>query len=131
MSGTAAPGDSDTRTPTRLVDVPQVTLRLARIRDGRIEPYAQEVAPGELWRAWRLSEVSVSARRVSGEFLPPEFATAALEVKAGWTRFDAEKIVVVLEEDAQAVFRGEVLTGEDSSTRTVIYYSSDRGLTFG
>ena len=123
--------DSDTRTPTRLVDVPQVTLRLARVRDGRIEPYAQEVAPGELWRAWRLSEVSVSARRVSGEFLPPEFATAALEVKAGWTRFDAEKILVVLEEDAQAVFRGEVLTGDDRSTRTVIYYSSDRGLTFG
>ena len=61
--------DQDIRTPTRLVDDPQVTLRLARVRDGRIVPYADEVVPGELWRAWRLSEVNVTARRVSGEAL--------------------------------------------------------------
>ena len=123
--------DSDTRTPTRLIDDPQVTLRLARVRDGRIEPYAQEAAPDEPWRAWRLSEVSVSARRVSGEFLPLELGVAAQEAKTDWTRFDAEKILVVLEEGVPPGFAGTVLTGEDGSTRTTIYYSSDRGLTFG
>ena len=101
--------DSDARTPTRLVDDLQVTLRLARVRDGRIEPYAQEAAPDEPWRAWRLSEVSVSARRVSGEFLPLELGAAAQEAKADWTRFDAEKILVVLEEDAPPGLSGEAL----------------------
>ena len=122
---------SDMRTPTRLVDDPQVTLRLARVRDGRIEPYVHEADPDEPWRAWRFSEVSVSARRVRGEFLPPELAPAAREAKAGWTRFDAEKILTVLEEDVVAGFSGEVLTGDDGSTRTAIYYNSDRGVTFG
>ena len=60
--------DSDVRTPTRIADDPQITLRLARVLNGRIEPYAQEVEP---WRAWRLSEVNVTRRRVSGEALPP------------------------------------------------------------
>ena len=122
---------SDTRTPTRLVDDPHVTLRLACVRDGRIEPFAQEVTPDEPWRAWRFSEVTVSTRRVKGEFVAPELAAAARDAKAGWTRFDAEKILAVLKEDTAAGFSGEVLTGDDGSTRTAIHYNSDRGLTFG
>ena len=39
--------DSDVRTPTRLDDNPQVTLRLARVIDGRIEPYARNAASDE------------------------------------------------------------------------------------
>ena len=39
--------DSDVRTPTRLDDSPQVTLRLARVVDGRIEPYAFDAAPDD------------------------------------------------------------------------------------
>ena len=57
--------DKDVRTATRLADDPHVTLRLARVRAGRIEPYAQGAAHEE-WRAWRLSEVSVAKRRISG-----------------------------------------------------------------
>ena len=62
--------ESDVRTPTRLDEDPRITLRLARVRDGRVEPYARAAAPDEAWLAWRLSEVSVSARRVGGEASP-------------------------------------------------------------
>ena len=89
--------ESDVRTPTRLDDDPSVTLRLARVRDGRVEPYAHAAAPDETWRAWRLSEVRVSARRVGGEAVPPDYAEAARAAKADWTRYDADKILVVLE----------------------------------
>ena len=94
----AGPWDSDVRTPTRLDDQPQVTLRLARAVDGRIEPYARDAAPDEPWRTWRLSEVNVSARRVGGEAVPPEHGEAARVAKEGWTRYDSDTFLVVLEQ---------------------------------
>ena len=105
--------DNDARTPTRLVDEPQVTLRLACVRDGRIEPYAYDSAPDEPWRAWRLSEVNVTARRVGGEAVPAEHAAAAAASKANWTRFDSEKVLVVLEEadTAEGRLLGSTLDG--------------------
>ena len=120
---------SDTRTPTRLNDNPQVTLRLARARDGRIEPYAHSAAPIERWRAWRLSEVNVSAHRVAGEALSPEHAAAARVAKADWTRFDADKILVVLERSdaGDGVLVGAVLSGADGDKST-LRYDPIRGL---
>ena len=121
--------DGDIRTPTRLADDPQVTLRLACVRDGRIEPYAQADAP---WRAWRLSEVNFPARRVSGEALPSDLGSAAeVAKKTGWTRFDTDKILIVLRSTPQSILSGDVLTGADSSTKAVMAYSRDWGLTFG
>ena len=90
--------DSDVRTPTRIDDTPQVTLRLARVTDGRIEPYARDDAPDKPWRAWRLSEVNVPEWWVGGEAFPPEHAEAAQAAKADWMRFDSDKILVVLEQ---------------------------------
>ena len=66
--------DSDVRTPTRLNDDPQVPLRLACVRDGRIEPYAGSAPGNELWRDWRLSEVNVASRRFGGEAIPSDYA---------------------------------------------------------
>ena len=86
----------DAHTPTRLNDDMPVTLRLARIRADRIQPYAQEAAPNELWRAWRLSEVSISGRRVGAEALPPAMTQAAIYAKAEWSSFDKDKLLVVL-----------------------------------
>ena len=121
--------DSDIRTPTRLSDDPQRTLRLALVRGGGVEPYAQADEP---WRAWRLSEVNVSARRVCGEVLPPDLASAARVAKnTGWTRFDEDKILTVLQTSRQSALSGEVLTGPNGATTCVIAYSRDRGLTFG
>lgn len=123
--------DSDVRTPTRLVDDPQVTLRLARVRDGRIEPYAPHAEADEPWRAWRLSEVNMSARRVSGEAVPPEYADAAQAAKSDWTRFDADKILVVLEETEaeDQTLSGAVLSGGESPKGIRLSYHSQRGLT--
>lgn len=91
--------DADIRTPTRLADDVQRTLRLAHMRDGRIVPYAVIAAPDELWRAWRLSEVSISARKVTGEAVPQELAEAARRARADWTRYDDDKLLLVLEGD--------------------------------
>ena len=125
--------DSDVRTPTRLDDSPQVTLRLARVVDGRIEPYARDAAPDEPWRAWRLSEVNVSARRVGGEAIPPELDEAARSVKAVWTRFDSDKLLVVVgQADTAGRTRvGMALSANDADPTPVqISYHQGRGLEF-
>ena len=123
--------DSDVRTPTRLVDDPQKTLRLARVRNGCIEPYAPHVEPDEPWRAWRLSEVSISARRVGGEALPPEYADAVQAAKRDWTRFDADKILVVLEETEAGgqTLSGTAMSGGETPTHVRLSYDPQRGLT--
>ena len=122
--------DSDARTPTRLNDVAQVTLRLACVRDGRIEPYAHRAATDELWRAWRLSEVSVAAHRVGGEAVPPAHAEGARAARAHWTRFDAEKILVVLERSdaAEGILSGVAMAGDESGNEVRIGYDPIRGL---
>ena len=121
--------DIDARTPTRHTDDLRVTLRLARVRGGQVVPYALDAAPGEAWRAWRLSEVSVSARRVGDEAIPPDHAKAAREAKAEWTRFDKEKLLVLLEESETS---GASLIGSlrsaDGSKTVEICYDSVRGL---
>ena len=93
--------DSDTRTPTRLMDQPQRTLRLARVRNGAVRPYANDTNPQ---RAWRLSEVNVSENRVGGERLPGDHAQACEHVKADWQTYDAEKILVVLQQSDDGLF---------------------------
>lgn len=123
--------DSDVRTPTRLVDDPQVTLRLTRSRGARIEPYAPYAEPDEPWRAWRLSEVSVAARRVGGEAVPPEYAAAVQVAKAAWMRFDSDKILVVLEETeaGNQTLSGTAMSGGEAPTDIRLSYNPQRGLT--
>ena len=110
--------DSDERIPTRLADDPQVTLRLACIRDGRVVPYAQDI---ELWRAWRLSEVNVTTRRVSGEAVSPKHEAIVREAKRDWTRFDADKVLVLLERngDAEAGFWGSAVSADEDVKKGV------------
>ena len=121
--------DSDVRTPTRLADDPHVTLRLARIEGERVEPYArQDASAGEAWRAWRLSEVSVSAGRVSGEAEPaPEYAKAARAAKMDWARYDAEKVLVLLKSfDADETLYGAAVSVGEKEVR--LSYNSRVGL---
>ena len=117
--------DSDVRTPTRLTEDPRVTLRLALVRGGRIEPYALEHAPDELWRAWRLSEVDVSQRHVASEAFPLRLAEVAREVKADWGRYDEDKVLVVLEEAGDGQLVGAVM-GPDGER--AISYTDETGL---
>ena len=126
--------DSDVRTPTRLNDDPQVTLRLARISGGRIEPYAHDSAADDPRLAWRLSEVNASQRRVGGEALDPAHAKAAQAAKANWSGYDTDKVLVVLDQ-ADTVYQswlGEVLSPHDTTpVRVELRYDRRRGLALG
>ena len=124
--------DSDVRTPTRLADDPRVTLRLGRVHQGRIEPYAHRIAPDEAWAvAWRLSEVNVSARRVGGEALPPDHSEATRAAKMDWTRFDEDKFLLVLESSAaDGSLVGWASSGDEAPTRIRLRYDPKIGLTW-
>ena len=85
--------ESETRTPTRLEDRPTVTLRLARLRDGIVVPYADHPDPR---RAWALSEVSIAKYRIA-ICPPPHGLAAAIEVaRAQWGRWERESEQVLL-----------------------------------
>lgn len=120
--------ESDMRTPTRLAEDPRVTLRLARLLNDRIEPYALAHAPEEPWRAWRLSEVDISQRHVTGETVPSRFAEAAREARTDWGRYDEDKMLVVLEEAGNDGLVGAVM-GPDG--KRGVYYSAEAGLAVG
>ena len=124
--------DNDVRTPTRLADDPHVTLRLARYRDGRVEPYARDGVADEPWQAWRLSELTVSARRVADKWVKPEHGEAAAAAKRDWTRFDREKILLVLEETGtrDTALIGTVSSSISPLTVSSVGYDSREGLTF-
>ena len=116
--------DSDLRTPTRLMDQPQVTLRLARLENGAIRPY---YADPQDWRAWRLSEVNVSERGISGEWTNSEEAAAVVQLKAEWRVYDADKIVVVLFGERGA-YQGHA---SNEKGQVTIRYDSQQGLLWG
>lgn len=83
--GADHPGwDEDTRTPTRLGEE-MTTLRLARVEDGRLEPWRPDPDPH---CAWALSEVAVRKYRV------PDVLTAGVEddpiVAFDWPRADLD-----------------------------------------
>lgn len=85
--------EPDTHTPTRLEEQPQVTLRLALLRDGAVVPYAADDDPA---RAWALSEVSVAQHRVAACPVPAGLEAAAAEARAGWGRWEREADAVIL-----------------------------------
>ena len=110
----------DVATATRLVDDPQVTLRLAVVRSGCVEPYVKTTA-GERWRGWRLSEVNVARRRVTGEAIPAEHAQAANEAKAEWGRYDQDKLLILLRETDGELVGSAVCSNGDTRPVTVEY----------
>lgn len=120
--------DADTRTPTRLEDEPQVTLRLARrAPDGRVVPWA-EAAESEI--AWALSEVRVAARLVADAPVSAGDAEAGRVARASWGRWardaDEVKLVVLLERDG--VYTADRL-GANGKPGQIIY-SKVNGLKF-
>lgn len=101
----------DDRFPTRL-GIPQVTLRLARNVNGRVEPWAGNGAFG-----WQSSEVQVSAHRYGN--LPgadqdrPEIA----EVREGWPKWTKAFVFVAPVADDGSICEG-------------LRYDSERGVEF-
>ena len=125
---------SECRTPTRLNDHPRVTLRLAGLHGSQVVPYphmaphlgsARDRTSTEA-EAWRLSEVAVSATRISGEALPDGSTAAVRAAKRGWKRWDDEKILVVLGPPNQGTYIGMVKSGD----RTIrLEYNPRTGIT--
>lgn len=96
---------AEERTPTRWEDRPQVTLRLAVLRGGKVVPYATDP---ELRRAWAMSEVSVAASRIGEVPVPPGLEAAAAEARQGWKRWEREAPqlkLAILEPDGDGGFR--------------------------
>jgi CRISPR-associated endonuclease/helicase Cas3 len=93
--------ENDVRTPTRLEEHPQITLRLARWRNGVVEPYAEHP---DLSRAWALSEVQVAEHRIRETALPGEVQGPAAAARQRWGKWERESeriklaIVTPLEE---------------------------------
>lgn len=124
--------DIDARTPTRLNDDPQRTVRLARVENGQIVPFAATSPFEEAWRAWRLSEVHAPERRVGGEFIDHEHREAVEVAKQAWTRFDRDTILVVLQQEADREGYEGLVQDASSPPRVVtLRYDSESGLTWG
>ena len=118
--------DMDIRTPTRLNDDPQRVLRLARVVSGKVLPYASVDSAGELWRAWRLSEVSVPARRVEDERVPPELKVGAAEAKQAWGRYEDDILLAVLHPEKRGTWTGAIAGPDGREVR--LTYSATHGL---
>jgi CRISPR-associated endonuclease/helicase Cas3 len=116
--------DDDTRTPTRLGEA-MSTLRLAKVVDGALIPWCADPNPH---RAWALSEVTVRAHRATGAPIPKPLKAAADATRSSWTRHDAEKLLVVLRQEAEGVWSGMVVDGKGEER--MVAYSTCVGLRF-
>ncbi|MBU8546680.1 CRISPR-associated helicase Cas3' [Roseomonas sp. ROY-5-3] len=117
--------EPETHTPTRLEDRPTVTLRLARLRDGAVVPYAQD---SDLGRAWALSEVTVARHRIATCPAPPGLEAAADAAKQSWGRWEREsdRVVLALMTETAPGFQLRFLSG--SGEATMADYDTSAGL---
>lgn len=104
--------ETDERTPTRLEERPQVTLRLARLHEGQVVPYAVADDPR---RAWALSEVAVARFRMAACPAPPGSEAAVAAARASWGPWerDSERIVlaVLTEAGGRLIVEGRAESG--------------------
>jgi CRISPR-associated endonuclease/helicase Cas3 len=119
--------DLETRTPTRLEDRPTVTLRLARLRDGVVVPYATDP---DLRRAWALSEVQVAKYRIMS-CPPPLGLQAEIEsARARWGRWERESEQVLLAVMAENNGTWTIAARSEAGTDFVAKYDPLCGLHF-
>jgi CRISPR-associated endonuclease/helicase Cas3 len=123
-SADAGSWDSDVRTPTRLSD-DSMRVRLGRLVDGAVLPWAEADAP---WRAWALSEVSVRVGRITGEDASDLLIAATVEATKGrWPEAERFVPLIALQEEHGAwQGRGRNSTGKTAQIR----YSFNKGLSF-
>nr|WP_295738835.1 CRISPR-associated helicase Cas3' [uncultured Acidocella sp.] len=111
---------SDVMTPTRLAD-PSKSYRLAVWNQGVLAPLCQ----GE--NAWAMSEITLPLRLVQGAPEEAGARAAALEgMRGGWTRWEQEIPVLILEPEGEG-YRGEVL--DAAGDKRAFLYSRKFGFT--
>jgi CRISPR-associated endonuclease/helicase Cas3 len=109
--------EPDDHTPTRLGE-PQVTLRLATLANGGVEPLCDD---RDEYRAWCLSEVSVRASRVARVTDDPETAPAVAKLRAHWSSWDRDLLVLVLRPSDGGVWQGRII--DAAGTQRGVTYS--------
>ena len=80
-----------------------VTLRLARLAEGRLIPLCAAADPN---RAWALSEIRVREKFLAGALLPPEDQTLQEQAKNDWPEWEREILIAVVEEDDRVRLEG-------------------------
>jgi CRISPR-associated endonuclease/helicase Cas3 len=110
---------------TRLEDNPKMTLRLAIMREGRVVPY---ISDPNIMRAWSLSEVTVSLRKIAS-CPSPEGLQADLDLaKSCWGTFERESermaIALMIHDGDGYSFSAQNQAGE----RVNVRYHPSRGL---
>lgn len=117
--------EPETHTPTRLEDRPTVTLRLARVQDGVVVPYA---TADTLAHAWSLSEVNVAAHHIASCPVPPGLEAAAEAARGQWGRWEREspRILLAILTAGMPDFAVSVMNGRD--THRLVRYRPDLGL---
>ena len=122
--------ESDTRTPTRLGD-PTRTLRLAKWDGHRLRPW-RDIADGDARKAWRLSEVSVLARRVV-DITPPEpdLKRAIADEVATWPdSYDPPLLVPLQQDGGEWTAKAIALDRKERDVPLTLRYSASSGLRF-
>ena len=117
--------ESETRTPTRLEDRPTVTMRLARLRDGKVVPYADDP---DLSRAWALSEVRVAKYRIATCPPPQGLQTAIESARALWGRWERESEQVLLAVMEETTGTGTIAACSDAGKNFEAGYDKRLGL---
>ena len=80
---------------TRLGE-PTVTLRLARLEEGRLVPWC--AAPDDdPTKAWALSEIRVRERFLGGALPPPKDQALQEQAKSDWPKWEREILIAVVE----------------------------------
>jgi CRISPR-associated endonuclease/helicase Cas3 len=106
---------------TRLIDN-QMTVRLGRIVDGVIVPYANA---DDEWKAWALSEMRVSLRYIPADAAPPpHFAAAVEKARARWGRYERDMPLIVLESAEGGGLMGTIYSAKQATPRRIIYNKS-------
>ncbi|WGF90213.1 CRISPR-associated helicase Cas3' [Marinivivus vitaminiproducens] len=116
--------DAEVRIPTRLGEK-QTVLRLAWCDDDQIVPWSSDP---DRRRAWALSEVSVRASRVSGSLETARALQRTVALRDGWTRYDEDKILLLLRPEVEGRWSGTVLDGKGAEIK--VTYDRREGLRF-
>jgi CRISPR-associated endonuclease/helicase Cas3 len=106
----------------------QTTVRLARAcGDGSLAAWSGHRPE---WKAWALSEVRLSARRVpAGVEVEPRFAPQVAATRRTWGRFEQDIPVLPLESIGGETYRG-VLLPLDGRAPIHVRYTAGEGLTY-
>lgn len=118
----------DAKTRTRL-DADRRPLRLARVVNGRLEPWAATAPSDPPWKVWALSEVLISLKRLPPGTLEPEgFAAAAAETRKSWGRYEQGVLILPLENISPDRWRGSLFLPNGGAQN--LTYTSSHGLRF-